>query len=66
MQVYPSLATKAELVDEVCDSCSDASSVYSQIVGPSDGSDYIVDYYGARLVHLSITNETYRRTQLSL
>ncbi|XP_062371597.1 TM2 domain-containing protein 1 [Sardina pilchardus] len=37
-----------------------------QIVGPSDGSDYIVDYYGARLVHLSITNETYRRTQLSL
>ncbi|KAL2089669.1 hypothetical protein ACEWY4_014357 [Coilia grayii] len=37
-----------------------------QIVGPSDGSDYIVDYYGARLVHLTITNETYRRTQLSL
>ncbi|MCI4383463.1 hypothetical protein PGIGA_G00026790 [Pangasianodon gigas] len=37
-----------------------------QIVGPSDGSDYIVDYYGARLVRLSITNETYRRTQISL
>ncbi|XP_072516299.1 TM2 domain-containing protein 1 [Salminus brasiliensis] len=36
-----------------------------QIVGPSDGSDYIVDYYGARLVRLSITNETYRRTQIS-
>uniref|UniRef100_A0A8C0YT02 TM2 domain containing 1 n=1 Tax=Cyprinus carpio carpio TaxID=630221 RepID=A0A8C0YT02_CYPCA len=36
-----------------------------QIVGPSDGSDYIVDYYGARLTRLSITNETYRRTQLS-
>ncbi|XP_027025715.2 TM2 domain-containing protein 1 isoform X1 [Tachysurus fulvidraco] len=37
-----------------------------QIVGPSDGSDFIVDYYGARLVRLSITNETYRRTQSSL
>nr|XP_023669072.1 TM2 domain-containing protein 1 [Paramormyrops kingsleyae] len=36
-----------------------------QIVGPSDGSNYIVDYYGARLTRLSITNETYRRTQLS-
>ncbi|TSK53709.1 TM2 domain-containing protein 1 [Bagarius yarrelli] len=37
-----------------------------KIVGPADGSDYIVDYYGARLVRLSITNETYRRTQISL
>ncbi|CAL8310323.1 unnamed protein product [Lota lota] len=36
-----------------------------QIVGPSDGSDYIVDYYGARLTRLSINNDTYRRTQLS-
>ncbi|XP_052331244.1 TM2 domain-containing protein 1-like isoform X2 [Oncorhynchus keta] len=36
-----------------------------QIVGPSDKSDYIVDYYGARLTRLSITNETYRRTQMS-
>ncbi|RXN20446.1 TM2 domain-containing 1 isoform X2 [Labeo rohita] len=36
-----------------------------RIVGPSDGSDYIVDYYGARLTRLSITNETYRRTQHS-
>ncbi|XP_036378485.1 TM2 domain-containing protein 1 [Megalops cyprinoides] len=36
-----------------------------QIVGPSDGSSYIVDYYGARLTRLSITNETYRRTQIS-
>uniref|UniRef100_A0A4W5R354 TM2 domain containing 1 n=1 Tax=Hucho hucho TaxID=62062 RepID=A0A4W5R354_9TELE len=36
-----------------------------QIVGPSDKSDYIVDYYGARLTRLSITNDTYRRTQIS-
>ncbi|XP_067086053.1 TM2 domain-containing protein 1 [Osmerus mordax] len=36
-----------------------------QIVGPSDGSNYIVDYYGARLTRLSITNETYRKTQPS-
>ncbi|CAJ1059604.1 TM2 domain-containing protein 1 [Xyrichtys novacula] len=37
-----------------------------QIVGPADGSDYIVDYYGARLTRLSITNETYRKPHLSL
>uniref|UniRef100_A0A8C4X938 TM2 domain containing 1 n=1 Tax=Erpetoichthys calabaricus TaxID=27687 RepID=A0A8C4X938_ERPCA len=36
-----------------------------QIVGPSDGSSYIVDYYGARLVRLGINNETYRKTQMS-
>ncbi|XP_034559222.1 TM2 domain-containing protein 1 [Notolabrus celidotus] len=37
-----------------------------QIVGPADGTDYIVDYYGARLTRLSITNETYRKPHLSL
>uniref|UniRef100_A0A8C6WFT7 TM2 domain containing 1 n=1 Tax=Neogobius melanostomus TaxID=47308 RepID=A0A8C6WFT7_9GOBI len=37
-----------------------------QIVGPADGSLYIVDYYGARLTRLSITNETYRKPHLSL
>ncbi|XP_038153132.1 TM2 domain-containing protein 1 [Cyprinodon tularosa] len=37
-----------------------------QIVGPADGSDYIVDYYGARLTRLSITNETYRKPHQSL
>lgn len=37
-----------------------------QIVGPADGSNYIVDYYGARLTHLSITNETYRKPHVSL
>jgi len=35
-----------------------------QIVGPSDGSSYIIDYYGTRLTRLSITNETFRKTQL--
>ncbi|XP_044157047.1 TM2 domain-containing protein 1 [Bufo gargarizans] len=35
-----------------------------QIVGPSDGSSYIIDYYGARLVHLTINNETFRESQL--
>ncbi|KAK2509447.1 hypothetical protein MC885_011647 [Smutsia gigantea] len=34
------------------------------IVGPSDGSSYIIDYYGTRLTRLSITNETFRKTQL--
>ncbi|XP_068599901.1 TM2 domain-containing protein 1 [Brachionichthys hirsutus] len=37
-----------------------------QIVGPADGSDYIVDYYGARLTRLSITNQTYRKPHLAL
>ncbi|CAJ0925376.1 unnamed protein product [Ranitomeya imitator] len=35
-----------------------------QIVGPSDGSSYIIDYYGARLIHLTINNETFRESQL--
>uniref|UniRef100_A0A670ZX35 TM2 domain-containing protein n=1 Tax=Pseudonaja textilis TaxID=8673 RepID=A0A670ZX35_PSETE len=34
------------------------------IVGPSDGSNYIIDYYGARLIRLSITNDTYRKPQM--
>ncbi|KAM9324648.1 LOW QUALITY PROTEIN: TM2 domain-containing protein 1 [Gastrophryne carolinensis] len=34
-----------------------------QIVGPSDGTSYIIDYYGARLSHLTINNETFRETQ---
>ncbi|KAM4575579.1 TM2 domain-containing protein 1 [Fundulus heteroclitus] len=37
-----------------------------QIVGPADGSSYIVDYYGARLTRLSINNETFRKPHLSL
>ncbi|XP_005922999.1 TM2 domain-containing protein 1 [Haplochromis burtoni] len=37
-----------------------------QIVGPADGSNYIVDYYGARLTRLSITNETFRKPHHSL
>lgn len=30
-----------------------------QVVGPSDGSSYIVDYYGAGLVTLTSDNNTY-------
>lgn len=37
-----------------------------QIVGPADGSSYIVDYYGARLTRLTITNDTYRKPHLAL
>ncbi|XP_061636411.1 TM2 domain-containing protein 1 isoform X1 [Phyllopteryx taeniolatus] len=36
-----------------------------QMVGPSDGSDYIVDYYGARLSRLTVTERTYRKPHLS-
>ncbi|KAH0618552.1 hypothetical protein JD844_017878 [Phrynosoma platyrhinos] len=38
--------------------------VSNLIVGPSDGSSYIIDYYGARLTRLSITNETFRKPQI--
>uniref|UniRef100_UPI00398F6FFA TM2 domain-containing protein 1 n=1 Tax=Pristiophorus japonicus TaxID=55135 RepID=UPI00398F6FFA len=37
-----------------------------QIVGPADGSSYIIDYYGARLTRLTIDNDTYRKTQMDL
>ncbi|KAL8222390.1 UNVERIFIED_CONTAM: TM2 domain-containing protein 1 [Gekko kuhli] len=37
-----------------------------QIVGPSDGSGYVIDYYGARLTKLSITNETFGKPQIYL
>uniref|UniRef100_A0A4W3JWU2 TM2 domain containing 1 n=1 Tax=Callorhinchus milii TaxID=7868 RepID=A0A4W3JWU2_CALMI len=37
-----------------------------QIVGPADGSSYIIDYYGARLIRLTINNDTYRKTQMDL
>ncbi|XP_014870467.1 TM2 domain-containing protein 1 [Poecilia latipinna] len=37
-----------------------------QMVGPADGSSYIVDFYGARLTRLSITNETFRKPHLAL
>ena len=30
-----------------------------QIILPSDGSNYVIDYYGPRLQHLFVTNETY-------
>ena len=30
-----------------------------QVVGPSDGSDYIIDYYGAGLTRISRDNNTY-------
>lgn len=30
-----------------------------QVVIPADGSDYIIDFYGPRIDHMSINNETY-------
>ncbi|XP_078263404.1 TM2 domain-containing protein 1 [Rhinoraja longicauda] len=37
-----------------------------QIVGPADGSNYIIDYYGARLTRLTIDNDTYRKRQTDM
>ena len=37
----------------------DALLIALQIVTPADGSDYIVDYYGARLIHIQSDNYTY-------
>ncbi|XP_070563107.1 TM2 domain-containing protein biscotti-like [Ptychodera flava] len=33
--------------------------IASQVVGPADGSEYIIDFFGARLVHITEDNETY-------
>lgn len=32
---------------------------FFQVVKPADGSDYVIDYYGAVLNHLSVNNDTY-------
>ena len=32
-----------------------------QVVGPADGSAYVVDYYGAGLHHVTTDNYTYVR-----
>ncbi|XP_014675497.1 PREDICTED: TM2 domain-containing protein CG10795-like [Priapulus caudatus] len=33
--------------------------IATQIVGPADGSSYIIDYYGAGVMHLVVDNVTY-------
>lgn len=33
-----------------------------QIVGPADGSGYVIDYYGPRLLHITRNNETITKT----
>lgn len=33
--------------------------IAAQVVMPSDGSDYIIDYYGARVTRISMNEETY-------
>lgn len=37
--------------------------IASQIVGPADGSDYIVDYYGPGLIHITQDNSTVYKPQ---
>lgn len=64
----PNLKSNVDIVCELVSSI-DSGSVFClllQIVGPADGSNYIVDYYGTRLTRLSITNQTYRKPHLSL
>ena len=33
------------------------------MVTPADGSHYVINYFGPRLVHLSLDNDTYRMPQ---
>lgn len=35
---------------------------FLQIVGPADGSEYVIDYYGPRLSHITKNNETIFRS----
>ncbi|KXJ24009.1 TM2 domain-containing protein CG10795 [Exaiptasia diaphana] len=37
--------------------------IASQVVGPSDGANYVIDYYGARLIKVSYNNDTYLKPQ---
>lgn len=70
LQPLPLLATCADDVTGGVKGWSSASDWsllrLLQIVGPADGSSYIVDYYGARLTRLTITNDTYRKPHLAL
>lgn len=34
-----------------------------QVVGPSDGSNYVIDYYGSRLIKVNYSNDTYLKPQ---
>ncbi|KAK3732594.1 hypothetical protein QZH41_016069, partial [Actinostola sp. cb2023] len=35
--------------------------IATQVIGPSDGSEYVIDYYGARLIKVNYDNDTYLR-----
>merc|ERR1719334_1545892 len=37
--------------------------IASQTVGPADGSNYVINYFGAGLTRITVSNETYRREQ---
>lgn len=37
--------------------------IASQSLGPADGSNYVINYFGAGLTAVSVTNETVRRYQ---
>lgn len=37
--------------------------IATQMVTPADGSHYVINYFGPRLVHLSLDNDTYRMPQ---
>ena len=37
--------------------------IATQTLGPADGSDYVISYYGAGINVISMDNETYRMPQ---
>ena len=37
--------------------------IATQTVGPADGSHYIINYFGARLIKYELDNDTYRMPQ---
>jgi len=37
--------------------------IASQTLGPADGSHYVINYFGAGLTRVSVSDETYRREQ---
>jgi hypothetical protein len=49
------LSSTGQLVDIIL--------IATQTVGPADGSHYIINYFGARLIKYELDNDTYRMPQ---
>jgi hypothetical protein len=47
-----------QLNNNILHTCFKQFPFFLKIVGPADGSEYVMDYYGPRLFHVTQNNET--------